>query len=278
MLRTPGNRTHLVRLPDDVVRYIIEYLSGSPKDLARCTLVSRSWRQFSQPLLFGLVTFDAAPPYTSLFQLFCNPLLGERSLPSFILADPSRGALFRHLKYTVPSKMADDMYAVLAYCTRLQSFTFACGLAPAFLHRIPLQTFPLLKKLTLTLIETFDEIAHCLQLISDSGVPLEELSLSLKSGHYIEKTHYNPKAPLCIPTLRIFSLYNDHKTFTFLLQYLRPILLNLHRLVVNTTQFHLPAIVELVDANEATLKALDVSEVFDLSSGWNNFLITWDVH
>jgi len=266
MPKLSEDETNPLWLPDDIVRHIIEFLSGSPKDLERCTLVCRSWTHIAQPILFDLATIDVALPHpglmASLFVYFNKP-----SFPSFISADPGRGLLFKHLRYAIPSEEPTAMYAALPHCTQLRSFTLSGPLASSFLQQMPLGIFPLLKKLVLTKV-TFEQLVQCFQLIPGE-LELEELSLSLDC--YNERSLDIPEAPLpSFSTIRSFSLYDEYgagTTLTILLECLRPILLNLHRLVARTAKFHVPAIVQLVDANEATLKTLDIFEVFDLSDG-----------
>ncbi|KAJ3744140.1 hypothetical protein DFH05DRAFT_1525154 [Lentinula detonsa] len=245
-------------LPDDVVHLILGYLDTH--QLEQCTHVCRSWRCIAQPMLFDLVTVNAAPAPPRIMNFFS--VHTRRDFPSFILANPGRGLLFKHLKYTTPSNDAASLYAVMPYCSLLRSLTLSCALAPPFLQHVSLQQFPLLRTLVLTEISAFRIVVDCFRFVS--AELLEELSLSLAKS-YTERSVDVPQRQPCLPAIRTFSLFNDNESpfasFSLLLDYLFPILLRLRRLVAHTIHFHSPDILRLVEANEGTLKYLDSSEV-----------------
>ncbi|KAJ4495191.1 hypothetical protein C8J55DRAFT_602054 [Lentinula edodes] len=224
------DQTNPFWLPDDVVHLILQYLYAYQLD--RCTLVCRSWRRLAQPMLFDLVT--------------C--------------------ATYSRLSVLHPSQPW-TLYAVLCYCTQVRSLTLSCALAPSFLQHVSLPGFPTLKKLVLTEIPTYKMIVQCFRAIP-AELGLEELSLSLAS-HYTERSLDMPEKPLHLPAIRIFSLFNENEspfaTFSLLMDYLFPMLLQLRRLVAHTIHFHSPDIVRLVEANVGSLRYLDSSEVLDPS-------------
>lgn len=266
-------------LPDDIIRHILEsYLTKFLESLKRCTLVCRSWKYIAQPILFGLVTVDITKPLRiSDRAIILNNRKTRNPWPSISLhisIDPGRGILFKHIKLSVQNEYA---LAALPHCTQIQSLTLSDQfLASSFLQQMPWQTFPLLRKLRL-IVRNLEQLAECLQLIYGE-LELEELSLSLDyffNGSL--DTIPDAPPPPSFSTIRSFGLYDSRGLagFTSLLDYLRPILLNLHRLV---TRNAVPGIFQLVDGNEATLKTLDMFEVFDFSDGTLQYPTRYSPH
>ncbi|KAJ4480028.1 hypothetical protein J3R30DRAFT_3467627 [Lentinula aciculospora] len=244
---------------------MLEYLFAY--QLESCTLVCRSWRRLAQPMLFDLVTVNVAPSPPRLPRFIFFSVRAPRDFPSFILANPGRGLLFKHLKYTTLRDDAASLYAVLPYCSQLRSLILSCTLAPSFLQNVSLRQFPTLKKLELRDIPTLRAAVTCFQLISVE-LELEELSLTLDKT-YTERSFNVPEKPPRLPAIRAFNLYNDNDSpfasFTLLLDYLFPVLQHLRRLVAHTIHFHSSDIVRLVTANETTIRYLDSSEILDIS-------------
>ncbi|KAF9063042.1 hypothetical protein BDP27DRAFT_253507 [Rhodocollybia butyracea] len=218
-------------------------------------------------MLFDRITVITAPTNTSIFNTIFssqNPL----EFYSFILANPSRAQLFKHLK--CPPQAANQLgniRAVLPLCTQLRSLTVQVASAQSIFAQVSLRSFPVLRKLVLTNVLTFPSLIQFFESILD-GIELEDLSLLLDDTYAEQPADIleEPRAPPLL-SLRAFSLFNDNQTSTspMLLDYLYPILLRLRRLVIRTNVFLSPDIAQLIEANTRTLKSLDLSYIFDLS-------------
>ncbi|KIK62463.1 hypothetical protein GYMLUDRAFT_72694 [Collybiopsis luxurians FD-317 M1] len=245
-------------LPDDIIGLVMEFLSA--KDLKQCTLVSRIFRHYAQPLLFDLVTVDVSLRVLS-FNSFT--ILRRRDLPAFLTSNPDRGSLFKHLKCTAAVNDITSLYPVLPYFTQLRSLTVTSGLAPPLFQHMRFQNFPMLKKLVLTDISSLEAVVQSFGSISREH-EWEELSLSL-AKNYTENSDDLPE-PISLSPIRTFRLYDAQSrspmNVTFLLGYLRPMLTNLHRLIASTS-FHSADIIRLIEENVSTLKSLDTSQVYD---------------
>jgi hypothetical protein len=242
----------------------MEYLSGD--QLARCSLVCKSWGHYAQNCLFNSVTVDVFPPTS--WSAFVNIFSARRrDLPAFILSNPNRGILFKHLRYTAQNHRMSSVYEALPYCTQLRSLTLSCNLAPSFLQRVSAESFPVLEKLILTRILSFATALQCFQSMS-RYLRLKELALSLAQG-YTENALDIPQDPFCLAPLRIFSFFDPDGTsstsFGVLFKYLRPVLLQLRRLIVHTTAFYSANVMQLIEDNWATIESLDTSQVFGVS-------------
>ncbi|KAJ3824425.1 hypothetical protein EV361DRAFT_948449 [Lentinula raphanica] len=223
-------------------------------------------------MLFNLATVDATPatPMGLLsFQHFFSGLHTRPDFPSFILANPGRALLFKHIKCSTQTNNLASLYAVMPYCTQLRSLTLSSTLAPSFLRQVSLNQFPMLRKLGLTDIPSLRTLIGCFESISTQT--LQELSLTLGKNYTERNVDQAVIKPVGLPAIRGFSLINNNdsilSTFSLLLEYLHPILQQLHRLVAYTVHLHCTDIEILVENNEETLRYLDTSEIlytFDL--------------